>query len=105
MENVIVVRGDPKDVHKLRAIYLLLYPDTEINVVQKPLHGPLPSIHQPRLRALDQRLERTETERRQGKERRIGSDRRKVVDLRPHLNRRSGADRRRGTERRLLHAM
>jgi hypothetical protein len=104
MEKTIVVRGDPKDVHKLRAIYRLLCPDAHIEVVQKPLQGPLPPESQPRLRALD-RLSTNDKDRRKGSERRAGRDRRKIIELQLHAIRRRGADRRSGTERRMARAM
>ena len=104
MEKTIVIRGDPKDVRKLKAIYRLLCPDAEIQVVEKPLHGPLPAEFQPRLRTLDP-LSSNDKDRRKGTERRAGRDRRKINELQLHINRRSDADRRNGPDRRVTQAM
>jgi hypothetical protein len=104
MGKTLIVRGDPEDVRKLRALYRMLYPDTGIEIVQKPLRGAVRPVFPRPLRSVKPNS-KDDSDRRKGAERRTGKDRRKVIDLQLHANRRSGADRRHGAERRIIRAV
>ena len=44
VHKTIVVRGDPEDIAKLKAIYRMLHPDWDLEFVEKPLEwAPSPS--------------------------------------------------------------
>jgi hypothetical protein len=104
MQRTLIVRGDPEDVRKLRAFYRLLYLDTGIEIIQKPLRGAVRPVFQRPLQRLKPNF-CDDKERRKGAERRTGKDRRKIIDLQLHQNRRRGVDRRRGSERRAIRAV
>ena len=98
VHKTIVVRGDPEDVAKLKALYRMLNPDWVLDFVEKPLRWAGGVIDRPE----DTKRGPVEPgeDRRVGKDRRRSDDRRRVVYLRVPINRRTGADRRSGKDRR-----
>jgi hypothetical protein len=98
VHKTVVIRGDPEDIAKLKALYRILNPDWELGFVEKPLRwarglveGPEETKMSPVVAGLDRRMV---------KDRRTGKDRRRIVYLRVPTNRRTGADRRSGKDRR-----
>ena len=101
IRETIVVRGHPEDIAKLKALYRILHPDSELGFVEKPLRWARGLVEEPketRMRPVAAGLDR-----RMVKDRRRGKDRRRIVYLRVPTNRRTGADRRSGKERRGRH--
>ena len=98
VHKTIVVRGDPEDIAKLKAIYRMLHPDWELEFVEKPLAwapSPIERTYETKRGPAGQGLDR-----RMVKDRRRGKDRRRVVYLTVPINRRTGVDRRSGRDRR-----